>query len=241
MATSLNLGVKLAAVKSSKGQSTSLYEVDEEIRGDCGEPPGLEKMPVWDEPFFDRKPTGRKDQWICTRLSQGWLIRAHAEPRVKTFQPLHKGVPVDPEELTGKRVSVSYDESGTRTVLTDTWTTPTRNLHEPKKVWMGWTFYEVQGPKCDQLGGKFVDETPGKVPTRSTMTYGGASASENSYHTGDGTVWVSRVLVQLKSQLKWRILVNENQVVCKGVQVKAVDTRRNLRRTKGREWQCNCL
>ena len=160
MADYENAKLKLAAVKGGGGPSTNLRSCDvSSLSSDQTQ----EVRDLWNDPFFFRKPGGSKDQWISSRLGDGWLVRAHPETRVRTFQPIHRGVPIDPKKLTGKRVTVSYDEEGQRTVWEDEWTNPTKNLHDPKRLWTGWTFLELKKPEKSNFGEKHVEEI-GEVP-----------------------------------------------------------------------------
>ena len=84
--------------------------------------------------------------------------------------PIHRGVPINPKELTGTRVTVSYDETGHRTVWRDAWTNPTRNLHDPKQIWTGWTFLELAEPREDNLGGK-LEKDVGRSSVQSFPVY----------------------------------------------------------------------
>jgi len=79
-------------------------------------------------------------------------------------------VPINPKELTGTRVTVSYDETGHRTVWRDAWTNPTRNLHDPKQIWTGWTFLELAEPREDNLGGK-LEKDVGRSSVQSFPVY----------------------------------------------------------------------
>ena len=98
----------------------------------------------WMETMFMNPPSTRKDQWLVTMVEEGWLIRAHGGGRVRRFHPLHKNVPIDPQDLDGTRVSVGFNSRGVKMVATDKWTDPPSNLWEPKAEWTGWTFLRLK-------------------------------------------------------------------------------------------------
>ena len=151
----------------------------------------------WNEERYLQKPgSSGKDCWVETLKSKGWLVRAHSELRVRTFHPLHKNVPVDPQALTGRRITISYDQEGGRLVTQDSWKTPARNLFEPKRLWTGWTFLEMMnaapnnyGNKLpfdgDEAGGTRATGTPYPTEVSSSGSMGvEAAISEKSHGTG---------------------------------------------------------
>ena len=139
-------------------------------RDDTGDHQELGCQEPWNEERYLRKPGSGKDCWLEILKSKGWLVRAHSELRVRTFHPLHKNVPVDPKALTGRRITISYDQEGKRLVTQDSWKTPARNLFEPKRLWTGWTFLEMMNAAPDNYGNKLPFDGDEAYGTRVTGT-----------------------------------------------------------------------
>ena len=106
----------------------------------------------WNQAMFMRSPGHGQDQWIETMRSEGWLVRSHSKWRSKTFHPLHRTLPIDPQEFTGVRVSISFDADEKRMVLHDEWLQPTKDLFVPKKQWKGWTLLQLRRPSPNHYG-----------------------------------------------------------------------------------------
>ena len=89
----------------------------------------------------------------------GWLIRSHKEQRKRPFHPLHKGAPIQGENLELDRVTVGFNQStGDRFVLEDRWTAAVKDPQ--KDQWNGWTFFRV---KSFNMPGGTGDDHPDRV------------------------------------------------------------------------------
>ena len=182
MAKQSNPGVKLAAMKCSSGSSYSGLEAAISAGDEIGEP--------WNEGQFLKCPASGKDQWLEHMKSQKWLVRAHAEVRVRTFHPIHKKVPLDPKLLTGMRVSIAFDNDGNKFIVKDEWTSSIGNLFEPKKQWKGWTFFRMVSPEVDHLGGQWDGSTGRGEPVRSVKKVGDIGGC---YTSGKGSEGEERI------------------------------------------------
>lgn len=67
--------------------------------------------------------------------------------------------------LEGGRTTLSFDGEGRRTVHHDRWSDPPENLHSPKMLWRGWTFFKLRCPVKPSLGGHFVEGAGLPLPT----------------------------------------------------------------------------
>ena len=115
---------------------------------------------IWEESRYQSPPNHRKDSWIDVSMNRGWLIRAHGSERVRNFHPLHRGTPVPVDDLLGTRVTVAFDNEGNRVVVRDRWTLELGNVFTPKKLWRGWTFFELRTPMRPAYGARFWEPTP---------------------------------------------------------------------------------
>ena len=119
----------------------------------------------WELEAFNRAPAVSKDSWVDAWMDRGWLIRSHGGARVRKFHPVHRGVPVNVDLLEGGRTTLSFDGEGRRTVHHDRWSDPSENLHSPKMLWRGWTFFKLRCPVKPSLGGHFVEGAGLPLPT----------------------------------------------------------------------------
>ena len=115
---------------------------------------------IWEDSRYQSPPNHKKDSWIDVSMNRGWLIRAHGSERVRNFHPVHRGTPVPVDDLLGTRVTVAFDNEGNRTVVRDRWTAELGNLFSPKKLWRGWTFFELRTPMRPTYGARYVEHTP---------------------------------------------------------------------------------
>lgn len=119
----------------------------------------------WELEAFSRAPAVSKDSWVDAWMDRGWLIRSHGGARVRKFHPVHRGVPVNVDLLEGGRTTLSFDGEGRRTIHHDRWSDPPENLHSPKMLWRGWTFFKLRCPVKPSLGGRFVEGAGLPLPT----------------------------------------------------------------------------
>ena len=124
----------------------------------------------WNAMEFLGPPRVKKDAWVQHWLDRGWLIRSHGSSRLRRFQPIHKTVPVNPKTMTGRRVTIGWEDAnpvGTSYMVEDMWTDPPRNHYPYEKSWKGWTFLEVRSGEQGQgsyLGGGPVEFQDQGVP-----------------------------------------------------------------------------
>ena len=85
----------------------------------------------WTAAEYQVPPSHGKDRLVLNQLTDGWLIRSHKQQRKRLFHPLHKGAPVQGENLKSDRV-----------VLEDRWTAAVKDPQ--KDQWNGWTFFRVK-------------------------------------------------------------------------------------------------
>lgn len=169
---------RLAAIKAGGNEKPNRSLVDE----------------PWNQTMFSRSPGHGQDQWIETMRSEGWLVRSHSKWRSRTFQPLHKTLPLDPKEFTGLRVSVGFDADEKRVVMQDECLKPSVDLFVPKKQWKGWTFLQLKRPSPNHYGEHLcgsMDEAELKKANyqesdRSEATLDGPEEEKPSSSTGRG-------------------------------------------------------
>jgi len=137
-AVAMDGSLRLAALRVESGSST----------GDSGES-------FWNQGIFVRPPNYSKDEWLDGWAQEGWLVRSHGKSRSRCFHPIHKSVPIDPQLLTGERVTIGFGPTGTRVVHEDRWTNPPRNLFDPKQPWRGWSLLRLKEPQESRLGRQF--------------------------------------------------------------------------------------
>ena len=129
----------------------------------------------WTNPIFEAPPRG-KDRWLpFNSATDKWLIRAHGGGRVQSFQPVHRGTPVDVTTLTGRRVTLAYPDhpepGSERLPIDDVWSLGPRQILPRTGTWKGWTFF-----RCH--------DGPAAAPTSSTAT--SSSSAVNRCPTGQG-------------------------------------------------------
>ena len=57
---------------------------------------------VEDEAVFSKPLGGSRDKWYWLQREEGqYLVRAHSKPRIRSFHPLHRNVPIDPGKQLG--------------------------------------------------------------------------------------------------------------------------------------------
>ena len=156
----------------------------------------------WMMSMFMHPPAARKDQWLVTMVEEGWLIRAHGGGRVRRFHPLHKNVPIDPQNLDGTRVSVGFNSRGVKMIATDKWTDPPSNLWEPKAEWTGWTFLRLK--KQEQSMSEGDQERKSQLGAGRVAASSGQSSKDlmdsSSRASGDLLPWVTIGGVRLDLQ-----------------------------------------
>ena len=139
------------------GAMAELMEEKAEIKIAAVQVKGDHKDSPWLRPSFMKPPSSRKDRWEEELIKEGWLIRSHGSGRVRRFHPIHKNVPLNPQDLDGTRVSVGFTADGRRVIVHDQWTSPPCNLCEPKAEWTGWTFLRIRTSKGTASSGSHVE------------------------------------------------------------------------------------
>jgi len=72
MAEPADLGkVKMAALRMTVDK-TKANPMRSEGASSSSMDEGRAQKELWNDDFFFRRPGGSKDQWVCTKLSQGW-------------------------------------------------------------------------------------------------------------------------------------------------------------------------
>lgn len=130
-----------------------------------------EALDIWEEPRYQSPPNHRKDSWLDVAMDRGWLIRAHGSDRVRSFHPVHRGAPISVDDILKNRVTVAFDNEGNRVVIKDRWATELGNVFTPKKVWRGWTFFELRTPMRPSYGARYVEHTPLARPSESSASH----------------------------------------------------------------------
>lgn len=101
------------------GAMAELMEEKAEIKIAAVQVKGDHKDSPWLRSSFMKPPSSRKDRWEEELVKEGWLIRSHGSGRVRRFHPIHKNVPLNPQDLDGTRVSVGFTAGGRRVIVQD--------------------------------------------------------------------------------------------------------------------------
>ena len=112
----------------------------------------------------------KKDKWV---LGEGTVTRVHVRPRRALFTPVNTGCPVNPDRLSGKRVtSIKALGGGTSTKATDDWTVwagAHRDGIDEGQQWTGETTFTIT-PTEDAVEPRFEDLRPAEeVPKVETQ------------------------------------------------------------------------
>lgn len=75
------------------------------------------------------------------------------------------------DDILKNRVTVAFDNEGNRVVIKDRWATELGDVFTPKKVWRGWTFFELRTPMRPSYGARYVEHTPLARPSEASASH----------------------------------------------------------------------
>lgn len=136
----------------------------------------------WDLPEIQKVHKG-KDKWM---MSGRWLIRAHGEPRRRSFHPVHRSCPVDLQRIKHQRATLVHeitdDVIGNRKLREDSWTS--NHAWSMDYRWRGFTIFELNDE--ESFGGSAQPSYASGLDGHSRTVASSMPIPEGHFRTDDG-------------------------------------------------------
>ena len=136
----------------------------------------------WDLPEIQKVHKG-KDKWM---ISGHWLIRAHGEPRRRSFHPAHRSCPVGLQRIKHQRATLVHeltdDVISNRRLREDSWTS--NHAWSMDYRWRGFTIFELNDE--DSFEGSARPSYASGLDGHSKTAASGMPIPEGHFRTDDG-------------------------------------------------------